>query len=150
MEINKSIEIFVDALKTLSEGIELFYEYKDILNGEDSEQNHKLFNSMRDSLIQRFEYCTDLFWKVVRIYLINIEKMDVPNQSPRGIIRQAMQVGIFSEDQGSICMDMVEARNKTSHTYHEVIADEIAHQVPGYHDLMNDMIHCMQDAIKNA
>ena len=66
-----------------------------------------------------------------------------------GIIREAVKAGIFSEDDSDVCFDMVEARNKTSHTYHELMADDIAHAIPIYRDLMQDMINRMQDAIKN-
>src|SRR5436190_10205367 len=105
MEISKDIQVFLDALQTLDEGIQLFYEYEDICDKQFSERNEKFFKTTRDSLIQRFEYCTDLFWKVTRIYLIEIEKMDVPVQSPRGIIRYAIKAGVFSEKEGDECMD---------------------------------------------
>lgn len=148
MEINKTITVFLEALATFEEGIQLFYEYENIVNKQSSEKNEKFFKTTRDSLIQRFEYCTDLFWKVTRIYLMEIEKMDVPAQSPRGIIRQAIKAGIFSEKEGDECMNMVEARNKTSHTYHEVMADEIAHEIPAYYELMKEMIERMQKSIE--
>lgn len=147
MEINKNIQVLLDALETLEEGIQLFDEYKNIVDKQSSEKNEKFFKTTRDSLIQRFEYCTDLFWKVTRIYLIEIEKMDVPIQSPRGIIRQAVKAGIFSEKEGDECMDMVEARNKTSHTYHEIMADEIAHLIIIYYELMRDMVERMHKNI---
>lgn len=140
--------IVVDALQTLHEGIELFHEYENIVDSQPSEKNKKFFKTTRDSLIQRFEYCTDLFWKFTKVYLIEIEKMDVSIQSPRGIIREAVKAGVFSEGEGDECMDMVEGRNRTSHTYHEPTADEIAHQIPIYYDLMHNMIDRMQNVIQ--
>jgi nucleotidyltransferase substrate binding protein (TIGR01987 family) len=148
MEINKNIELFLDALQTLKDGIDLFYEYEDILDKHPSEKNEKLFKSMRDSLIQRFEYTVDLFWRLTKAYMIEIEKIDVLVQSPRGIIREAVKAKVFSEEEGDECMDMVEARNKTSHTYLEVMADEIAHAIPIYYDLLNEMNHRIQEALK--
>ena len=138
----------ITALETLKEGIDLFYEYKDIFDKQPSEKNEKLFKSMRDSLIQRFKYCTDLFCKMTKVYLIKIEKMDVLIQSPRGIIREAVTAGVFSENEGDKCFDMVEARNKTSHTYLEVMADEIARAIPVHYNLMRELIERMQIASK--
>lgn len=148
MEINKNIEIFLDALQTLEEGLQLFAEYEHIFAQQNSEKNRQFFTTTRDSLIQRFEYCTDLFWKFTRSYLVEVEKMDVPMQSPRGIIRQAVKAGVFSEKESDQCMDMVEARNKTSHTYHEPMANEIAHEVQTYYELIKAMIERMQNNIE--
>lgn len=136
MEINKTIDVFMQALETLKEGIDLFDKYEDIFDKTPSEENRQLFTSMRDSLIQRFEYTIDLFCKLMKIYLISIEKIDVLIQSPRGIIRAAVKDGILSERESDECMDMIESRNKTSHTYHEIMADEIAHAVPVYYNLI--------------
>src|SRR5438477_7533823 len=140
MEITKNIQVLLDALKTLKDCIDLFHEYEAILNKQHSEKNEKIFRSMRESLIQRFEYSTDLFWKLTKVYLIEVEKMPVLIQSPRGIIREAIKASVFSEEEGDECMDMVEARNKTLHTYLEVMADEIAHIIPVYYSLMRRMI----------
>lgn len=148
MEINKNIAVLLEALETLKECIDVFYEYEDLVDKQPSEKNEKFFKITRDSLIQRFEYSTDLFWRVTKTYLIEVEKIDIAVQSPRGIIREAVKAGIFSEKEGDDCMDMVESRNKTSHSYHEIMADEIAHGIPVYYGLMREMIGRMQAAIK--
>ena len=145
--VNKKIIVFSDALQTLEESVELFYEYKNIFDKQPTERNGRLFHSMRDSMIQRFEYCTDLFWKVAKIYLENIEKIDLPVNSPRVILREAVTARILSELEGDQCIDMVDSRNKTSHIYHEVTADTIAHEVPGYYKIMKTIIDRMQAGI---
>src|SRR5438445_6077352 len=98
--INKKITIFLDALKSLEESIELFYECKDLFNKQPTEKHRRFFTGMRDSMIQRFEYCTDLFWKVVKVYLEDVEKMDLPVNSPRVILREAVTARILSEFEG--------------------------------------------------
>lgn len=148
MEINKNITVLLDALKILDIGIRLFNKYEKTFNEQHSEENEQLFTSMRDSLIHRFKYNTNLFWETTNVYLITIEKMNVPLQTPRGIIREAVTAGLFSEEEGIECMNMVEARNKTSHTYHEEIADKIAHVIPTYYELikkLTDRIHSNLD-----
>src|SRR5438128_1349682 len=108
MEVKKTMVVFLDALQTLDDGVDVFYEYEDLVDQKNSEKNEKFFKITRDSLIQRFEYCSDLFWKLLKIYLIEIEKMDVSIKSPRGIIREAVKAGIISEIEGDECMDMVD------------------------------------------
>lgn len=140
--------ILMDVLKTVEESIELFYEYENISDQQQIEENKQFFTCIRDALIRRFRHSVDLFLKVMATYLIEVEKMAVTVQSPRGIIREAVKVGVFSEEEGDECMDMVESRNKTSHTYNAITADEIAHAIPPYYDLMKEMIERMQKSIK--
>lgn len=143
-ELKERLNVLLDALKTLEKGVELFYKYEDIFNENDSDENEEIFESMRDSLIQRFEYCIDLFWKVAKLYLELVEKVTLSANSPRGIIRETVKALLLSEDEGKDCMEMIEARNKTSHTYHEMMADEIAHQIPDFYELMQTITERMQ------
>ena len=138
--ITQKIKTFLEALATLEEGVKLFYEYNDLFDKEPTEKNEQLLRSMRDSMIQRFEYCTDLFWKITKIYLEDVEKVVLSVNSPRGVLREAVKTKILSETEGDICIDMVESRNKTSHIYHEITAEEIAHEVPGYYSLMKEVV----------
>ncbi len=145
--ISEKITDYLDALKTLQKGVELFYEYKKVFEIEPTEKNEYLFASMRDSMIQRFEYCTDLFWKVLKLYLEEVENIDVPINSPRVIIREAVTARILTESEGSEYMDMVKSRNMTSHIYREEIADAIAHEVPEYYEFMKKIIDRVHDII---
>ena len=69
-----------------------------------------------------------------------IEKVEIAIQSPRGILRQAINVRFLSEDEGNECMKMVELRNKTSHIYHEEMAEEIAQKIPIYYKLIKKIV----------
>jgi nucleotidyltransferase substrate binding protein (TIGR01987 family) len=145
--VNEKIADYLDALQTLQESVDLFYEYKDLFEKNPTKKNESLFTSMRDSMIQRFEYCTDLFWKVLKLYLEETEKIDVPINSPRAIVREAVTARILNEVECSEYMSMVESRNRTSHIYHEAIADKIAHEVPSYYEFMHKMIQRIQTII---
>jgi len=145
-KVAKKINIFLEALKTLEKSIELFSKYENLFNKQSTEENEDLLRGMRDSVIQRFEYCTDLFWKLVKVYL-DSEGIDLPINSPKFILREAVKVRILSEVEGKECMDIVESRNKTSHTYHEALAEEIAHEISGYYELMKKIVERMQNRI---
>lgn len=137
-KINQKMAALSDAFKSLHKSIELFYEYTHLFTHEPLEKNKDLLMSMRDSMIQRFEYSTDLFWKVIKIYLEE-QGINVPIISPRAILREGIRVRLLSEHEGKACMQMVESRNKTSHTYHELMAEEIAHEIPGYYELIKSI-----------
>ncbi len=127
-----------NAIRSISESVELFYQYENLFTHESTEENKALFMSMRDSMIKRFKYTTDLLWKVIKNYLEK-QGVSILIPSPRGIIREAVRVKLLSETEGEACMEVVESRNKTSHTYHELTADEIAHEIPGYYELIKKL-----------
>lgn len=142
--VSQKLTVLFEALETLKEGIEFFDEYDAMALMSPTDKNERIAISMRDSMIQRFEYCTDLFWKTLKLYLEDTEKIDVSINSPRGIIREATKAKVISEEEGDVCMEMIECRNKTLHAYHELMAEEIAIQIPGFYDLMKIIANRIQ------
>ena len=55
-KINQKMTALIDALKSLHKSIELFYKYEHLFTQASTEDNRELLLSMRDSMIQRFEY----------------------------------------------------------------------------------------------
>jgi len=139
--INKKITIMQDALRTLDEAIKLYDAFKNKIEIESVTQDRLIALATRDSVIQRFEYCTDLFWKVMKIYLEDVQRMTLSvTGSPTGIIRSAVQAKIISEEQGEQCIEMIKSRNLTSHIYHEEVADDIAVKIPDFYQLMKTIV----------
>jgi nucleotidyltransferase substrate binding protein (TIGR01987 family) len=139
-KIEQRLVTITDALKTLHRGIELFEEQKQSVTTKATEKDKELLISLRDSMIQRFEYCTDLLWKTLKLYLEEIEKTIPSSSSPRGIIREAAKVKIITEQEGADCIVMVDNRNQTSHIYHQELAEEIADHIPQFYALMNTIV----------
>ena len=81
----------------------------------------------RDAVIQRFEYTFEAFWKAGKLFLREIEGLEIG--SPKGVIRGFFQIGIFTEDQTALALDMVDDRNLTSHAYNEDLAEQIYKQI---------------------
>lgn len=149
-EVKEKLDVLSDALKTLEDGVEYFYECQEFFDNSPDRHNERAFLSARDSLIQRFEYCIDLFCKITRSYLELFEKITLSANSPRAILRESIEARLLSEDEGMRGMKMVEARNKTSHTYHEVMADEIASEIPAFYELMKTITDRMHDRLKQT
>jgi len=79
----------------------------------------------RDGIIQRFEYTYELSWKFMRRALKEAEgesRLDVL-VNRYDLFRLASQVGMIRD--AAIWMTYHEARNKTSHIYDEVVAQEV-------------------------
>ncbi len=75
---------------------------------------------VRDATIQRFEYTFELAWKLFR-KAAKVEGVEVG--SPRQAVRAAYDIGVI--DNADIWFEMLEDRNRTSHTYNVNTADQV-------------------------
>jgi nucleotidyltransferase substrate binding protein (TIGR01987 family) len=86
-----------------------------------SEYNSNPSDTIRDGVIQRFEFCTELAWKSTREYLIDQGYTEL--NSPKAVMKQAYSDGLVSDsEQWSALLN---DRNLTSHIYDEATAAEI-------------------------
>lgn len=124
--MNKMQEKFTklkDAVLRLSEALE---EYK--VNPSDV---------VRDGIIQRFEFCTEIAWKTVREYLIDEGYTEI--SSPKGVMRQAYADGIISDE--SAWLSLLTDRNMTSHIYDDSTAAAVFTRISSqYLGLFNKLI----------
>lgn len=91
---------------------------KFILKGELSELEEQ-------GLIKAFEYTYELAWATLKDFLEYQGHAGI--YGSRDSIRKAFELDLIQDGQG--WMDMLESRNKTSHTYNEETADEICRAV---------------------
>jgi len=112
------------------EKIDLYPEDIDFIEKED------VYLAFRESMIQRFEFCVDLFWKYIKRYIEQEMKKSIEFNSPRTVVREACRIKLISEEDSQKIMQMIDARNMTSHIYKEEIAGQISESVPNYYKLM--------------
>jgi nucleotidyltransferase substrate binding protein (TIGR01987 family) len=91
---------------------------------------------VRDSAIQRFEFSSELAWKLMKAHLEEKGAREI--YFPKDIIRNAFQAGIIKDDPR--WLDMVDARNKTSHIYSEAMAEKVYQQLPVYLPLFAELL----------
>lgn len=96
----------------------------------------------RDAAIQRFGFTFEATWKAARHYLRDVEGIDAA--SPKGVIRSCREIGLFSIDEATRGLEMVDDRNLTSHTYDRHLALEIYGRLQGHCDLMLGWIQRMK------
>lgn len=85
----------------------------------------------RDSTIQRFEFCIELFWKNLRNF-VEMEEREV--LSPRDAVSQAYQMKWF--DNEKLWLEMLHDRNVLSHDYNEEKADNVYARIKTYYPEM--------------
>jgi nucleotidyltransferase substrate binding protein (TIGR01987 family) len=82
---------------------------------------------IRDAAIQRFEFCFELAWKGIQS-IAKLEGEECP--SPRAAFSTAWRNKWVSEQEA--WLDMLDARNRTSHTYREKLAEEVFLELPRF------------------
>ena len=76
------------------------------------------------ALVQAFEIAFELAWKTIKDYL---EYSGIKTDTPREAIKSAFSNNLIED--GKIWILMMEARNKTSHTYNQSVAKELANEI---------------------
>ena len=79
----------------------------------------------RQGVIQSFEFTHELAWNVLKDYLQDQGNQDITGSKDAS--RLAFKVGLI--DNGEDWMDMIKARNLTSHTYDPEVAEKIVADV---------------------
>lgn len=72
---------------------------------------------LRDSVIQRFEFTIELAWKSAK------KALGLSATAPKIIVRDLAQQGLI--DDPNIWFTLIDARNRSSHSYNEQVAEEI-------------------------
>lgn len=87
---------------------------------------------IRDGVIQRFEYSTDLSWKFIQRYLLEIAQVDqleIPTK--KDLFREGEKRGLITDAERWFAH--YEHRNMTAHTYNRAHAETIFEGVPGFY-----------------
>lgn len=93
---------------------------------------------LRDSLIKRFEFCFDLFWKVLKEVLRDQYGLEIA--SPKKVFMELFTQKIYDQEIFNALLAMTDDRNATVHIYDESTAHDIAQRVPSYYKLMKNII----------
>ncbi|MGB4498341.1 MAG: nucleotidyltransferase substrate binding protein [Methylococcaceae bacterium] len=103
---------YLKAFQTLIEAVELA-------------QTRELSKLEQQGLIQGFEFTHELAWNVLKDYLEHKGFVDLIGS--RDATRTAFKNGLI--ENGEVWMEMIKARNQTSHTYNPELADDVANDV---------------------
>lgn len=82
---------------------------------------------IRDAAIQRFEFSFELAWKSIQAVA---REYGQDCGSPRTAFGTALRNGWIRDE--AAWLDMMEARNRTSHTYREALAQQVFAELGGF------------------
>ena len=87
-----------------------------------------------DACIQRFEFCVELTWKVLKKIL---EFEGEQAKTPKQALQKAYAIEWIDDE--ALWLNMLRDRNLTSHTYKERLAQEIYARIPAYYAIMRPL-----------
>ncbi|MBI5293612.1 MAG: nucleotidyltransferase substrate binding protein [Chloroflexi bacterium] len=91
---------------------------------------------IRDAAIQRFEFTFELAWKTT----MRVEQASglESGASPRQVIKVAFKADWI--DDNELWLTMLNDRNRTSHAYNRIVAEEIFDRLPEYRDALSGLL----------
>ncbi len=123
---------FVSALNTLEQSLQL-----DLAKYEDIE-----LDTVKSGQIQKFEYCTELCWKAIKVFLNTVHGIDAV--SPKSTIKEFYRVDLVNELEYELLNEMLDDRNRLSHIYNELFFEEIYLKLNDYLVLMKKVVDKMK------
>lgn len=123
---------FISALNTLEQSLQLdLAKYKDIE-----------LDTVISGQIQKFEYCTELCWKAIKVFLNTVHGVDAV--SPKSTIKEFYRVDLVNEREYELLNEMLDDRNRLSHIYNELFFKEIYLKLNDYLALMKKVVDKMK------
>ncbi len=95
-------------------------------------------------LIQAFEYTHELAWNTLKDFLESRGNQAI--YGSRDATREAFKLGLLED--GEAWMDMIQSRNKTSHTYNEDTAKEIVNDILTRYFLLFEQLREAMERLK--
>jgi len=100
-------------------------------------EERQLSELEEQGMIQSFEYTHELAWKTLKDFLNYKGNNEI--YGSKDATKEAFKYGLISD--GEIWMQMIQSRNKTSHTYNQDTAVEISSAIQNaYTKCFNDLL----------
>ena len=123
-QLNTRLADFISALQTFEQAMQLaLTKYKDIE-----------LDTVKSGQIQKFEYCVELCWKTIKIFLD--VRHGINAVSPKSSVKEFFRIELISESEYELLNQMLDDRNRLSHIYNEMYFDEIYVKLNDYLALM--------------
>jgi nucleotidyltransferase substrate binding protein (TIGR01987 family) len=97
----------------------------------------------KEGAVQRFEFTVELAWKTLKDYL-EFSGLIVEQNTPKNVIKQAFSANIIQN--GQLWIDMLDCRNRLSHTYDRAAFDKSLRDVSGlYLRGLDELYHYLKE-----
>jgi len=90
----------------------------------------RLIDGLVNGMVQKFEYSTELCWKLIKKFLKQEDGIDA--KTPKQSVKEFYLAGYIVEDDYLALIDMIDDRNRLSPIYSEKEFKAIIKKFPGY------------------
>jgi nucleotidyltransferase substrate binding protein (TIGR01987 family) len=98
--------------------------YAEVLNLKDTDKYSAVeLDAIKNGKLQKFEYCTELAWKLSKIFL-ELKTAEV-FVSPKLVYKNLFLNNLITEEHYKLLFNTLEDRNKLSHVYKEEMYNEV-------------------------
>ena len=95
-----------------------------------------------DAVIQRFEFTFEIAWKSVKLAA---KAVGYDCKSPKGCLKLAYKMGWIKDEES--WLELLEARNLTSHTYDQEIAMDIYETVKANFQVFGSLLRELREEV---
>lgn len=135
MESSKEYKNKITQLKKAVRGFE------ELMKADLFSLSELISDGVKNGQIQKFEYCAELLWKTVKVFLQ--DKYGTSSVSPKMVYRDLFKNGHIDEKTFEKLNNMVNHRNLLSHIYNEKHTDKIHKHLPSHLKLMKLVVKQM-------
>ena len=100
--------------------------------------NNVELDTVKSGQIQKFEYCTELCWKTVKIFLAH--KHGIDTISPKTTIKEFYRISLIDDKNYELLIQMLDDRNRLSHIYNELFFEDIYLKLDVYFKVMKKVL----------
>lgn len=86
-----------------------------------------LVDSIKSGRVQKFEFCVELVWKTLKVYLWEINGID--SNSPKSVIKDFYGLDLLSVEDYEKLMEAIDDRNRINHIYSKDQFEDIYNRV---------------------
>lgn len=99
-------------------------------------------DGLKNGQAQKFEYTTEMTWKLVRRYLLLRDGVEA--NTPKAAAKEFYLAGHLGEPDYETLIAMLDDRNRLSHVYRADEFEAIVARLPGYAALMGTILNILE------
>ncbi len=103
-----------------------------------SKLDTRTVDAVKNGHIQKFEFCIELLWKTLKVFLWEIHGFDL--SSPKAVIKKYFELGHLDYPTLEKLLEAIELRNSLSHIYQKEMFEEAHFKIKEFAPVFEQVI----------
>ena len=126
----------------LSEFNAALFDFGKSLDVDASAFDEAVGDLIRRGKVQKFEICTELLWKTMKVFLF--ENYGVDLASPKPIMKSFYSNGLCGNEEYECMLEIIDERNRLSHLYRKEMILPLLEKLSHYYTVMRKAADSMR------